>query len=62
MGMVSCRGLSTMVIADPELFWECPDEFSLEDACTIPVTYGKSIRHFKGHPPPFVFQVRSTTV
>lgn len=41
MGMVARCGLSTMVIADPELFWEVPDQFSLEDACTIPVTYGK---------------------
>lgn len=42
MGMVDCRGLSTMVIADPDFFWECPEEFTLEEAATIPVTYGKA--------------------
>lgn len=40
MGMVGTRGMSNVVIADSSLLWEIPDEWSLEDAATVPVVYG----------------------
>lgn len=40
MGMVICRGLSNLLIYDKYLSWEIPDDWSMEDAATVPVVYG----------------------
>lgn len=40
MGMMSRGALSNMIICDKTLIWDVPDEWSLEDAVTIPVVYG----------------------
>lgn len=40
MGMVTSRGLTTLLQYDPYLSWKVPDEWSLEDAATTPVVYG----------------------
>lgn len=42
MGMVAARGLATTVLADPGFLWEVPDEWTLEEAATIPVVYSTS--------------------
>ncbi|XP_017784912.1 PREDICTED: fatty acid synthase-like [Nicrophorus vespilloides] len=39
MGMVNNGALSNMVIADEQLLWKIPDEWSMEDAATVPVVY-----------------------
>lgn len=39
MGIVSNKGLATSVVANPLLLWDVPDEWSLEEAATIPVVY-----------------------
>lgn len=39
MGMVAARGLATTVQADEGFLWEVPDEWSLEEAATVPVAY-----------------------
>jgi len=40
MGMVSSRALSNIIEYDPYLSWKVPDNWSLEDAATVPVVYG----------------------
>lgn len=40
MGMVTSRGLSTLVFQDSPLVWKVPDHWSLEEAATVPVVYG----------------------
>ncbi|KAK3908916.1 Fatty acid synthase [Frankliniella fusca] len=42
MGMMSRGALSNMIICDKRLLWDVPDEWSLEEAVTIPVVYGTS--------------------
>ncbi|XP_063979711.1 fatty acid synthase [Diachasmimorpha longicaudata] len=42
MGMVAARGLATTVLADPGFMWEVPDNWSLEEAATVPVCYSTS--------------------
>ncbi|GFQ90829.1 fatty acid synthase [Trichonephila clavata] len=39
MGMVPAKGLATTVAADPKFIWEVPDNWSLEEAATVPVAY-----------------------
>lgn len=39
MGMVPAKGLATSVAADPNFIWEVPDNWSLEEAATVPVAY-----------------------
>ncbi|GFS78340.1 fatty acid synthase [Nephila pilipes] len=39
MGMVPAKGLATTVAADPNFVWEVPDNWSLEEAATVPVAY-----------------------
>lgn len=39
MGIVSNKGMATSVVANPLLLWDVPDEWSLEEAATIPVVY-----------------------
>ncbi|KAL9707515.1 hypothetical protein quinque_011033 [Culex quinquefasciatus] len=39
MGMRKSGCLATMVEGDPSLMWDIPDEWSLEEACTVPVVY-----------------------
>ncbi|GFX61278.1 fatty acid synthase [Trichonephila clavipes] len=39
MGMVPAKGLATTVAADPNFIWEVPDNWSLEEAATVPVAY-----------------------
>lgn len=40
MGMVTSQALSNLLICDPYLSWKIPDEWSMEDAATVPVVYG----------------------
>lgn len=40
MGMVPSRTMSTLVENDNCLTWPIPDEWSLEEAATVPVVYG----------------------
>lgn len=39
MGMVPARGLATSVLVDPAFLWEVPDNWTLEQAATVPVVY-----------------------
>jgi fatty acid synthase len=40
MGMIPARGLATTLLADPAFIWEVPDNWTLEEAATVPVVYG----------------------
>lgn len=40
MGMVRNRGMANVVEGDKALLWSIPDEWTFEEAATIPVTYG----------------------
>ena len=40
MGMVISGALATYIEADETLLWDCPDDWTLEEAATVPVTYG----------------------
>lgn len=42
MGMVAARSLATTVLADPGFMWEVPENWSLEEASTVPVAYATS--------------------
>ncbi|XP_076763351.1 fatty acid synthase 1 [Xylocopa sonorina] len=42
MAMVPARGLATTVVADPGFMWPVPDDWSLEQAATVPVAYATS--------------------
>ncbi|XP_014471165.1 PREDICTED: fatty acid synthase-like [Dinoponera quadriceps] len=42
MGMCLCRSLATTLLADPHFLWEVPDEWTLEQAATIPIAYSTS--------------------
>lgn len=39
IGLVPGGALATSVMAHKDLIWEIPDEWSLEEACTVPRTY-----------------------
>ncbi|GBN31586.1 Fatty acid synthase, partial [Araneus ventricosus] len=39
MGLVPAKGLATTVAADPNFMWDVPDDWSLEEASTMPVAY-----------------------
>ena len=39
MGMVLSGGLASFVEADEKFLWECPDDWTLEEAATVPVVY-----------------------
>jgi NADPH:quinone reductase-like Zn-dependent oxidoreductase len=40
MAMVRNRGMANVVEGDRALMWSIPDEWSLEEAATVPVAYG----------------------
>lgn len=40
MSMVQNKGLSNQIICDRNMTWEVPTHWSLEEAATVPVTYG----------------------
>ncbi|XP_046963942.1 fatty acid synthase-like [Vanessa cardui] len=40
MGMVRNSGMANMVVADKALLWGIPDEWTLEEAASVPVAYG----------------------
>lgn len=40
MGMVMSGALATHIEADDTLLWNCPDDWTLEEAATVPVVYG----------------------
>ncbi|GFU22758.1 fatty acid synthase, partial [Nephila pilipes] len=42
MGFVQSHGLATTVAVDPDLLWDIPDNWTLEEASTIPVAYATS--------------------
>lgn len=39
MGLVEFGGISLQVQTDPEYIWEVPNNWSLEDAATVPLSY-----------------------
>lgn len=39
MGLVAAKGLATTVVIDPAFVWTVPDNWTLEDAATVPVVY-----------------------
>lgn len=39
MGLTSGGALSSRILAENRLSWRVPDEWSLEDATTVPVVY-----------------------
>lgn len=39
IGLVAGGALATSVLAHKDLIWQIPDEWSLEEACTIPRVY-----------------------
>lgn len=40
MGLIHSRAMTNLCIADPDLVWEVPSNWSLEDAATVPCVYG----------------------
>lgn len=40
MGMSNSRCLSNTVIGDSFLLWDIPDEWTIEQAASVPVVYG----------------------
>lgn len=38
--MVTNGACATLLEADPYLLWEVPDNWSMEEAATVPVVYG----------------------
>ena len=40
MGLIESAGITNLCIADPELAWEIPKNWSFEDAATVPCVYG----------------------
>ncbi|XP_046414517.1 fatty acid synthase [Neodiprion fabricii] len=40
MGMIPCGSFSNYCIRDAELAWTVPDDWTLEDAATVPAAYG----------------------
>ncbi|XP_047538484.1 fatty acid synthase-like [Vanessa atalanta] len=40
MGMVRNSGMANMVVADKALLWGIPDEWTFEEAASVPVAYG----------------------
>lgn len=46
MAMTDSRCLSNTVIADKYLMWDIPDEWTLEQAATVPVVYGTVSIHY----------------
>ncbi|XP_015515781.2 fatty acid synthase [Neodiprion lecontei] len=40
MGMIPCGSFSNYCIRDAELAWSVPDDWTLEDAATVPAAYG----------------------
>ncbi|GFW33760.1 fatty acid synthase [Trichonephila clavipes] len=42
MGFVPFRGLATTVAVDPHLMWDVPNDWTLEEASTVPVAYATS--------------------
>lgn len=40
MSMIANRGMSNMVEGDKPLMWAIPDEWTFEEAATVPVAYG----------------------
>ncbi|XP_055593802.1 fatty acid synthase-like [Uranotaenia lowii] len=46
MGIVDTGALATKVKYDPELIWQVPDSWTLEEACTAPIVYGTVLMAF----------------
>ncbi|GFU38618.1 fatty acid synthase [Nephila pilipes] len=42
MGIVPSRGLATTIAVDPDFLWDVPDNWTLEEASTVPVAYATS--------------------
>lgn len=39
MGMIESRAMTNLCVADPDLAWEIPKGWTLEDAATVPCVY-----------------------
>lgn len=45
--MINSKALSNKVLADSNLMWEVPDQWTLEEAATVPTVYATvSITHY----------------
>ncbi|GFS84466.1 fatty acid synthase, partial [Nephila pilipes] len=42
MGIVTSNGLATTIAVDPDFLWDVPDDWTLEEASTVPVAYTTS--------------------
>ncbi|GFX00691.1 fatty acid synthase [Trichonephila clavipes] len=42
MGFIPCGGLATTVTVDTSFMWDVPDDWTLEEASTVPVAYATS--------------------
>ncbi|OXU23005.1 hypothetical protein TSAR_015483 [Trichomalopsis sarcophagae] len=40
MGMIDNKAMTNLCICDPDLSWDIPESWSLEDAATVPCVYG----------------------
>ena len=40
MGIVPYGDLASVAVADRSFLWDVPDDWTLEDAATVPVVYG----------------------
>jgi len=45
MGFVGSGALASMALADKRMLWNVPEQWTLEDAATVPVAYGKVSYH-----------------
>lgn len=43
--MVSHLATATLIAADPFLCWDVPDQWTMEEAVTVPIVYGKNNRY-----------------
>jgi fatty acid synthase len=39
MGITTHQALASMVLTDSAMIWDVPDNWTLEDAATVPVVY-----------------------
>jgi fatty acid synthase len=39
MGVIPCGALASVLLADKDLLWDVPENWTLEDAATVPAVY-----------------------
>ncbi|XP_075218277.1 fatty acid synthase 3 [Lycorma delicatula] len=43
MGLLTSKAISSVVLGDKLLMWDIPDDWTLEDAATVPIVYGTAL-------------------